>query len=405
MGGARAKVRVRPADVLPPRAKLLRPKGSGNVWHDERGYHARTPAPERRPLGVFESYDAAEEAIDRAVHPTVSDWLAIVLREREGMRLRNGKDDRNRLAMHVDGDPLGRMRLAAVDVGVARAWLQRVMTKRAGKPAHVRATADRPLAPRTVRNILMLVRAGFQSALQHGHIDSNPFRELRVPRASMATHVAEFDGVLDPDEQALVLLAFGDVGAAGVMLRVALGTGLRKSELRSLRWPDVFVTALEPAIVVRRGTRGGPTKSGKPRRLPLFGMALEALLAWRLRQHGNPDGFVFPARRGDGARKLPVDRFRAALARAHITRRVCWHDLRHTCGTSLLMGWWGRHWRVSEVQRLLGHSSPQTTERYLHARNELIFQAASDMRRGDQKETWPTAPFGRPMVRQSVDDG
>ena len=356
--GTRARVAIRPPDVLPARAKLLRPKGEGTVWRDAQGWRARGPAPEREPVpGVFAERSEAEAALDAFLRPTVSAWLAVVLHEREGMRYRNVRDDRNGVAQHVDGDAIGRMRLQDVHVPQARAWLHRLMKKKAGAPGHYPSgRPDRPLSPRTVQKVLVMMRVAFQSAVHHGRIDSSPFRELRVPRATMTRMTGEFEGVLDPDEQTLLLLAFGDVGAEGVMLRVALGMGLRRSELRPLQWADVHVTALEPAIVVRRGGRGGPTKSGKPRRLPLFGMALEAMLAWRLKAGASAEGLVFPGRWGTGPRKLPVERFRAALARAHIARPVRWHDLRHTCATSLLMGWWGRHWSVSEVQRLLGPS-------------------------------------------------
>jgi integrase len=57
--------------------------------------------------------------------------------------------------------------------------------------------------------------------------------------------------------------------------------------------------------------------------------------------------------------------FRGALAASGITRRVRWHDLRHTCASSLVAGWWGgRPWRLEEVREMLGHTSIKVTERY-----------------------------------------
>lgn len=67
---------------------------------------------------------------------------------------------------------------------------------------------------------------------------------------------------------------------------------------------------------------------------------------------------------------LPLDGYDAGWARARrlagITRRVRWHDLRHTCASHLVQGTWGRVWSLAEVRDVLGHSSIKQTERYAH---------------------------------------
>lgn len=35
--------------------------------------------------------------------------------------------------------------------------------------------------------------------------------------------------------------------------------------------------------------------------------------------------------------------------RARIARHVRFHDLRHTCASQLVMGTWGRGWRIEEA--------------------------------------------------------
>jgi hypothetical protein len=75
--------------------------------------------------------------------------------------------------------------------------------------------------------------------------------------------------------------------------------------------------------------------------------------------------WVFPGRGGERrSHGTPPKQWHAWLRSAGITRRVRWHDLRHTCATSLLAGWWGRKWTLDEVCRFLGHSGIQVTERY-----------------------------------------
>jgi integrase len=61
---------------------------------------------------------------------------------------------------------------------------------------------------------------------------------------------------------------------------------------------------------------------------------------------------------------------------AGITRRVRFHDLRHTCASSLVAGWWGRAWRLEEVKAILGHGSVTMTERYAHLAQSVVVSRA-----------------------------
>jgi hypothetical protein len=84
---------------------------------------------------------------------------------------------------------------------------------------------------------------------------------------------------------------------------------------------------------------------------------------------------VFPTQRG--ARRVKAPKLWPALRRrAGISRRVRWHDLRHTCASSLVAGWWGRTWALIEVCALLGHSSVAVTELYAHLAPDVVRTAA-----------------------------
>ena len=50
---------------------------------------------------------------------------------------------------------------------------------------------------------------------------------------------------------------------------------------------------------------------------------------------------------------------------------------RHTCGSSLVAGWWGRAWRLEEVRDLLGHSTVRVTEMYAHLAPSELSKAAA----------------------------
>src|SRR5262249_9923092 len=67
--------------------------------------------------------------------------------------------------------------------------------------------------------------------------------------------------------------------------------------------------------------------------------------------------------------------------RCGIRHEVHFHDFRHTCASHLIMGTWGRPWRLEEVQVLLGHRSITTTERYAHLAPEGLARVAQEAER------------------------
>src|SRR6185503_7548406 len=99
----------------------------------------------------------------------------------------------------------------------------------------------------------------------------NPFAGLHVPR-TYGRNGEETFTVLDPDEQIALLDATDDDEYH--LVAFTLHTGMRSSELWNLRFEDVDLERGE--IHVRRG-KAGVTKTGKTRRLPIIGLARQAL--------------------------------------------------------------------------------------------------------------------------------
>ena len=130
------------------------------------------------------------------------------------------------------------------------------------------------------------------------------------------------------------------------IVTLALCTGMRKSEIKYLRWNEVFLDGDSYLIVGVSKTR-----SGRRRRIPLNARAIAALSAWA-RQFPNrsADHYVFPAERysrqpkgrapevysHDPTRPLESWRnaWKGACKRAGIKMRF--HDLRHTAVTRML---------------------------------------------------------------------
>jgi integrase len=134
-----------------------------------------------------------------------------------------------------------------------------------------------------------------------------------------------------------------------LLVLLALTTGARKGELLGLSWSDIDFA--------HRTARLGLTKNGKPRLLPLTQPVVEELM--RFREH--TEFLIFHS---TTSRTTPFDiskSWRKALAESGIGH-CRFHDLRHTAASNLVRA--GRS--LFEVGTLLGHSSPQMTQRYSH---------------------------------------
>ena len=129
---------------------------------------------------------------------------------------------------------------------------------------------------------------------------------------------------------------------------VALNTGLRKSELQSLRWGDIYY---EQEVI-----RICNSENGEPRDIPMN----EAVKVAILSMPRHPEGaYVFCGKDG-----IPYNfrkAFETAVKRAGISD-FRWHDLRHTYASHLAMAGVD----LNTIRELLGHKSLAMTQRYSH---------------------------------------
>lgn len=135
---------------------------------------------------------------------------------------------------------------------------------------------------------------------------------------------------------------------------VALHTGIRRKELFTLTWREIDFQANVLTVTAT-------TSKGKryPRRIDMNAPCLRALTRWR-EASGRKSGLVFVGRRGE-----PLTEAQGAWDRVLRDAGITdfrWHDLRHTFASKLVQA--GVSLYV--VQKLLGHRSLKTTERYAH---------------------------------------
>ena len=208
----------------------------------------------------------------------------------------------------------------------------------------------KPLHAKTVSLILHVLHRLLTVAKKRGLLSSVPeFEWIRIP-------LQEVDFLSFDEAPCLVAAARGEWRS---MIALALRTGLRRGELRALRWQDVDLEA--GRLVVRqnivRSIVGSP-KSGKPREIPLSAETVAMLKAHR--HERGP--LVFCTKTGGYLPETTtVDALHKTCKKAKL-RRTGWHMLRHTFASHLAM----RGVPIRVIQELMGHATIQMTMRYAH---------------------------------------
>jgi integrase len=310
---------------------------------------------------------------------------------------RGYKTERGRFQMHIATAEWARKPLQAVEPPDAITWLlslQKTNAMRNGK------RLKHTLSFQSRKHLRNLATALFADAVGMGLCKTNPFTGIKVKKTSSDRLVERIpeEWPLKPAEQKTAAeVTEGD--PERWIVQFAMGAGLRQGELWNLHLEDVHVDPDQsegPWVNVRFGSKGKPPKNGRPRKVPLFGMALEAAREWLkiLPAYAplNPERLMFPtparakqkksggraykggARRQVGKTPRAWTRIKEALGE----RKLWWHLLRHTCATSLLCGWWGRRWSLEEVSKMLGHSSVKVTERYAHLLESALANIAAE---------------------------
>lgn len=340
----------------------------------------------------------AELAAESMVHPEGLTLRAFGLGflDRREKTHANARDDRSTWATCVMIATFADWPLASITPIHVREHRDRLLATKArpGNGQVKRKTKVRTLSRRRVQNAINLLRVALGEAVERGLIASNPAEGVRLPRALGVTR--DPWTYLVPDEQARFLDCADIPQDDRDLYRFAIGTGMRESEVWNLHLADlrgVRVTKgvveidADAVVIVRYGGHGKATKGQRIRYVPIFGLARAALVSWlpRLASRPNPSGLVWPLRGGERRWDGKAPRhWRAHLAAAglddaakrHDGQAVRFHDLRHTCASSLVAGWWGRRWSLEEVKGLLGHRSITTTERYAHLAESALQVAA-----------------------------
>ena len=260
--------------------------------------------------------------------------------------LRNYKGALQKFAYWLGKDSNGN-ELNKVDRTIARSYL---------------IEAQISLSRRTLANQVSALRCFYQFCQTRGWANSNPFKNLSLPKAEkplpkfltekQARALMSAPTLVHQDSNHADFLAMRD----GIILELMYGAGLRVSEVVSLNHEHLDI----PSGIIR--VKG---KGNKERTCPIVAITASKLSQFR-NSYSNDASLNAPVFTNQSGKRLStrwVQLFlKKCLKLASLPQDFTPHKLRHSFATHLLDN--GADLRA--VQELLGHASLSTTQVYTH---------------------------------------
>jgi integrase len=252
----------------------------------------------------------------------------------------------------------------------------------------------------------LIVRGSLDAAVRRGLVTRNVAVVARAPRQRSLQRI---EGVSLTEEELRLLLRTAAGHRFFPILWLTAMTGMRRSEVLGLRWPDIDMK--KRRLALNRGlvavgyevhqTRG-KTKSSR-RSIDLDDTTITVLEGWRAFQAAefaavgihNAEQWVFTV--GDGDTVHPhalYETFRRIMHRSGVPT-VRFHDLRHTHGSLLIK----EGIPVKVVSERLGHANVAfTMQTYQH----LLPGMQADAARTVERLTQPVPPPSSETVERRM---
>ena len=215
----------------------------------------------------------------------------------------------------------------------------------------------------TVNHYFTLLKSLFNYAIKQKYLSENPVKEI-IPYT-----VDGKSREYSPEEIERILKAAGHIEKiarrGSVVQRYAkrivlmlLYTGMRTGELLRLRWDNIR----DDKIVLKRTE----TKQKKEKVIPLTDGIREVLAS--MRDDRRKNGYVIPLSSGMKERGAVwmSDTIKKIREHSGIDDFI-FHNIRHTASTIMVSEALGRGASLADVQKILGHSSFETTMKYVHS--------------------------------------
>ncbi len=339
---------------------MIKPKNDRNLkFRDGKWYVDFTYRGKRiREFGGY-TKEQARNALAKLRIERLDEKLGFKKRELEDVPFEKFADEyletyckQNKKSWKTDELILGRLKIYFKDEtlqGISPEKIERFKAKR---------RAD--VSPATVNRDVAIMRTMFNKAVEWGRLEVSPLRSIRRFKEAPGR-----ERILTAEEVGRLLASASD-SSRPVMI-VALNTGMRRTEILSLKWANVDLT--RGYIFIE------DSKSGKPRKIPMNGAVMDTFL-----KLPHDAEFVFFNRETGGPIKDIKTAFHAACRRAKRDPNdkedpgiigVRFHDLRHTAASKMIEAGVD----LVTVSKILGHASIQMTMRYAHPTPENMRRA------------------------------
>jgi integrase len=331
----------------PPRSATFHKKTDAKKWAAQTETEIRT--------GMLIRSDTSKQHTFKAM---IARYVESVLID----KARGGRDQRNHLVWWERH--LGHYALSEINSDLIVRCIDSLKksTTKHGKPP----------APATVMRYLMALSHVYTIAIkQWGWCEKSPVENVTRPKIKNAR-----TRYLSDSERTKLLEACRSSSNADLysVVILAISTGMRKSEIMSMRWEDIHHSEDQGFIRVHLHK----TKTDQDRAVLLTSLALDLIEARRKTMMSPASkvlrGLIFPSTK---LPDQPVDLrkpWENAIQVAGI-ENFRFHDLRHTTasylalnGTSLLA-----------ISKVLGHATTKMTERYTHLAGSHIDEAVKRM--------------------------
>ena len=320
-------------------------------------------------------------------------WQENILNPDDERKDRTKKDYRSILKWHLIPH-LGKERLGSLNDKPIRLMLKKLQ--------------DQGLASRRRQYVHAVLRIALGDAEREGLVHRNIAKLITV-KSSKKVEVNPYT-----PEEAAVLLKAAEPERLGAVIRTAITTGMRQSEILALQWDAVDIDSEYPKVHIRRSlvikasildnpddwwSLETPKTERSNRVLWLPEKTRQALVEHRANQTEweRSSNFVFARGGGQPLSQAVVSKMlNRVIARAGL-RHQRFHDMRHAAASY----WAAMGFSLHEIMGFLGHSSISLTANlYTHLMPAASQEAASRMDRFLSESTQDT-----PTVKAEVIHG
>ncbi len=223
----------------------------------------------------------------------------------------------------------------------------------------LRRTLMKERSPQTVKHVLNLLTWIINFGVKKGLCQGLSFH-VEKP----TVHNEKTEDLTPKQLQSLLVAIENDTHPqAGPMMKLAIYSGMRRSEMFKLKWKHVnfntgFIHIVDP-------------KGGQPQKIPLNDAARKIL---KNHPKTKKSPYVFPGRAGKQRADInkPIAEIKTKAGLPKEFRAL--HGLRHVYASMLASS--GKV-DLYHLQKLLTHKDPRMTQRYAHLRDETLKKASN----------------------------